>query len=200
MKHSRRVSASAVLIRLGSRGGGTLEAGMKARSPSLEIDDAAGLLRTGPHHHLRTTIAARFRRAVSPWHAIPSLVAASADWIRATKSAELDGHTLLLGNPTCSTETGHCGQHRRRPRGRPRCRRTVGTLATRRNWDPLIGAEPQPRPRGLRRHREMEGNQAIPPVCGATMIGVPRGTVRSEPDRTLNGSRLPGSSVTGAWR
>ena len=31
-----------------------------------------------------------------PWHAIPSLVAASADWIE-RKSAELAGHTLLLG-------------------------------------------------------------------------------------------------------
>jgi hypothetical protein len=31
-----------------------------------------------------------------PWHAVPSLVTASADWIE-SKAAELKGHTLLLG-------------------------------------------------------------------------------------------------------
>jgi hypothetical protein len=73
------------------------EAGAEGHSLHLEIDDAAGIT---PHRPSRVTIH-ELRclpppGGLFPWHAVPSLVAASADWIE-SKSAELAGHTLLLG-------------------------------------------------------------------------------------------------------
>jgi hypothetical protein len=63
----------------------------------LKVNDAAGLPPgKSPDvtiHELRCLPPQNGR---FPWEAIPSLVAASADWIE-RKAAELPGHTLLLG-------------------------------------------------------------------------------------------------------
>ena len=102
----RRVSV--LLLRLGCQKWGPLpevgtetsEADAEPRpvhAPHLHVVDAAGV--TGSRssgitiHELRCVppYGGRF-----PWDAIPSLVAASADWIE-RKSADLEGHTLLLG-------------------------------------------------------------------------------------------------------
>jgi hypothetical protein len=85
-------------VRLGSQRWGPLPgAGTEAPSLHLNIDDAAGVI---SHRSLRITIhelrCLPSPGGLFPWSAIPSLVAASADWIE-RKSAELPGHTLLLG-------------------------------------------------------------------------------------------------------
>jgi hypothetical protein len=96
---SRRLSV--LLLRLGRQSWGPLDAADAESEPDqplhLKVSDAAGVT---PHRSSRITVhelrwlppsGGRF-----PWHAIPSLAAASADWIE-RKSAELPGHTLLLG-------------------------------------------------------------------------------------------------------
>jgi hypothetical protein len=89
-----RVRVSVLLLRLGHQRWGPLpevhEMPGSVDTVHLEIDDAVGVT---PNRSSRITIhelrclpppGGRF-----PWHAIPSLVAASADWIE-RKSAELD--------------------------------------------------------------------------------------------------------------
>lgn len=96
---SRRVSV--LLIRLGSQSWGPLAAIDAEPDPDqvidLEVTDAAGVT---PHRSARITVhELRWlppSGGLFPWHAVPSLVAASADWIE-RKSAELKGRTLLLG-------------------------------------------------------------------------------------------------------
>ena len=90
---------SVLLLRLGSQRWGPLPAGRtEAHSLHLKIDDAADV--TPSHRSSRITIHEWLcpppPGGLFPWHAIPSLVAASAAWIE-DKSAELAGHTLLLG-------------------------------------------------------------------------------------------------------
>ena len=68
-----------------------------AHMPHLEITDAVGVT---PNRSSHITIY-ELRCLPSPggqfpWHAIPSLAAAAADWIE-QKSAKLAGHTVLLG-------------------------------------------------------------------------------------------------------
>jgi len=116
-KAGQRVSV--LLIRLGSQGWGPLpEVGVEARSLHLEIDDAAGVT---PHRSRITIYELRCLPppgGLFPWHAIPSLVAASADWIE-RKSAELGGHTLLLGTtmlPETALGLGIVAGHARRTR------------------------------------------------------------------------------------
>jgi len=111
---------SVLLLRLGSQKWGPLpEAGIETHSLHLEIDDAAGVT---PYRPSRIIIH-EFRclpppGGLFPWHAIPSLVAASADWIE-RKSAELAGHTLLLGTtilPETALGLGIVAGHARRTR------------------------------------------------------------------------------------
>jgi len=95
----RRVSV--LLLRLGRQRWGPLpEAGtepQRAQALHLDVSDAAGVT---PGRSTRVTI--HELRCLPPpgdqfpWHAIPSLTAAATDWIE-RKSAELAGHTLLLG-------------------------------------------------------------------------------------------------------
>jgi hypothetical protein len=95
----RRVSV--LLLRLGSQGWGPLpEAGTRpepAQALHLKVSDAVGVT---PNRSSRITI--HELRCLPPpggqfpWHALPSLVSASTEWIE-RKSAELAGHTLLLG-------------------------------------------------------------------------------------------------------
>lgn len=111
---------SVLLLRLGSQKWGPLpEPGAEVHSLHLEIDDAAGVT---PHRPSRITI--HELRCLPPpggffpWHAVPSLVAASADWIE-RKSAELAGHTLLLGTvmpPEVALGLGIVAGHARRIR------------------------------------------------------------------------------------
>jgi len=92
---------SVLLLRLGQQRWGPLpEVGTESESDRalhLEIGDAAGVTPIRSSH-----ITIHELRCLPPpggqfpWHAIPSLAAASADWIE-QKSAELAGHTLLLG-------------------------------------------------------------------------------------------------------
>jgi hypothetical protein len=89
---------SVLLLRLGSQKWGPLpEAGIEAHSLHLQIDDAAGVT---PHRQSRVIIhelqCLPPPGGLFPWRAVPSLVEASAGWIE-RKSAELAGHTLLLG-------------------------------------------------------------------------------------------------------
>jgi hypothetical protein len=97
----RGVRVSVLLVRLGYQRWGPLpdvQAMPEPKDPvHLEVDDGVG---AAPNRSSRVTIhelrclppsSGRF-----PWEAIPSLVAASADWIE-HKSAELTGHTVLLG-------------------------------------------------------------------------------------------------------
>jgi len=96
---SRRVSV--LLLRLGHQNWGPLGAAGADPEPDhvlhLEVSDAAGVT---PHRSSRITVhELRWlppSGGLFPWPAIPSLAAASADWIE-RKSAELPGHTLLLG-------------------------------------------------------------------------------------------------------
>lgn len=93
-----RSRVSVLLLRLGPQKWGPLpEAGTEPHSLHLEIDDAADVT---PHRSCRITIH-ELRclpppGGLFPWHAIPSLIAISAEWIE-RKSAELADHTLLLG-------------------------------------------------------------------------------------------------------
>jgi hypothetical protein len=107
-RHTAGRDVSVLLLRLGCQKWGPLaevdtglpEAGTEsqpAHALRLHIDDAAGVT---PGRSSSITIyelrcvppaGGRF-----PWHAIPSLVTASADWIE-RKSAALADHTLLLG-------------------------------------------------------------------------------------------------------
>ena len=95
----RRVSV--LLLRLGRQRWGPLpevDSDWELDRPlHLEIGDAVGVT---PVRSSRVTIhELRFLPPPGgqfPWHAIPSLTAASVDWIE-RKSAELAGHTLLLG-------------------------------------------------------------------------------------------------------
>jgi hypothetical protein len=92
---------SVLLLRLGYQRWGPLSeadtGSQQARALHLEIHDAAGVT---PHRSSGITIHELRCLPPSdgkfPWHAIPSLVTASADWIE-RKSAELAGHTMLLG-------------------------------------------------------------------------------------------------------
>ena len=95
----RRVSV--LLLRFGRQKWGPVpevdSGSRRAHMPHLEITDAAGVT---PNRSSRITIY-ELRCLPSPggqfpWHAIPSLAAAAADWIE-QKSAELAGHTVLLG-------------------------------------------------------------------------------------------------------
>jgi hypothetical protein len=102
-----RRHVSVLLLRLGREKWGPLPE-VDAEMPDsetrpllhLHVDDAAGVLPSrAPSiitiHELRCVPPAGGR---FPWDAIPPLVAASADWIeRKCKSADLKGHTLLLG-------------------------------------------------------------------------------------------------------
>lgn len=95
----RRVSV--LLLRLGHQSWGPLPAADAGTEPTrtlhLEVSDAAGVTPSRPSrvtiHELRCLPppGGQF-----PWHAVPSLVAVATDWIE-RKSAELAGHTLLLG-------------------------------------------------------------------------------------------------------
>lgn len=96
-----RRHVSVLLLRLGYQKWGPLpevDTGPEpAQALHLEIHDAAGVT---PNRSSRITIH-ELRCLPSPggqfpWHAIPSLVTASADWIE-RKSAGLAGHTVLLG-------------------------------------------------------------------------------------------------------
>lgn len=98
-----RRHVSVLLLRLGYQAWGPLPAvdTDAAFEPTqmikLKLSDAVGL---PPHRSSRTTIH-ELRCLPSPgdqfpWSAIPSLVATAADWVE-RKSAELAGHTLLLG-------------------------------------------------------------------------------------------------------
>ena len=90
---------SVLLLRLGYQRWGPLPGpGSEPAHPlHLEVSDAAGVT---PRRASRVTI--HELRCLPPhgdqfpWHAIPSLVTASTDWIE-RKSAKLAGHTLLLG-------------------------------------------------------------------------------------------------------
>jgi hypothetical protein len=92
---------SVLLLRLGHQKWGPLpEAGtgsQRAQALHLEIDDAVGVT---PNRSSDITIYELRCLPPSdgqfPWHAIPSLVAASADWIE-SKSDELAGSAVLLG-------------------------------------------------------------------------------------------------------
>jgi hypothetical protein len=101
-----RRQVSVLLLRLGTQGWGPLPEvdterprteTQPAREVHLRVDDAVGVTASRSSsitiHELLCVPppGGRF-----PWHAIPSLVAASADWIEC-KSSELKGHTLLLG-------------------------------------------------------------------------------------------------------
>ena len=96
---SRRLSV--LLLRLGHQGWGPLGAVDAESEPDqplhLVVSDVAGVT---PHRSSRITVyELRWlppSGGLFPWNAIPSLAAASADWIE-RKSAELPGHTLLLG-------------------------------------------------------------------------------------------------------
>lgn len=90
-----------LLLRLGYQRWGPLPevdtGAQPAQALHLEINDAAGVT---PSRSSRVTIH-ELRCLPSPgrqfpWQAIPSLVTASADWIE-RKTAELAGHTVLLG-------------------------------------------------------------------------------------------------------
>jgi hypothetical protein len=100
-----RRHVSVLLLRLGCQAWGPLaavDANADAGSEpteifKLKVSDAVGVT---PHrsshikiHELRCLPSPGDR---FPWPAIPSLVAAAADWVE-RKSAELAGHTLLLG-------------------------------------------------------------------------------------------------------
>ncbi len=99
--HAAGDHVSVLLLRLGSQKWGPLPEvhaeSEPARALHLEIDDAVGVT---PQRSSRITIHELRCLPPSggqfPWHAIPSLVAASADWIE-HKSAELADHTVLLG-------------------------------------------------------------------------------------------------------
>jgi hypothetical protein len=92
---------SVLLLRLGYQRWGPLPEvdteSQPIRSLHLEIDDAVGVTRSRCSritiHELRCLPPSGRQ---FPWQAIPSLVIASADWIE-RKSAELAGHTVLLG-------------------------------------------------------------------------------------------------------
>jgi hypothetical protein len=94
-----RHRVSVLLLRLGYQRWGPLPGpGSEPAHPlHLEVSDAAGVT---PRRSSRVTI--HELRCLPPhgdqfpWHAIPSLVTASTDWIE-RKSAKLAGHTLLLG-------------------------------------------------------------------------------------------------------
>jgi hypothetical protein len=97
----RGSSLSVLVLRLGSqRWGPLLEVGTESRpahSLHLHIDDAVGVTAGRSSH-----ITIHELRCVPPpggqfpWKTVPSLVIALAEWIE-RKSAELAGHTLLLG-------------------------------------------------------------------------------------------------------
>jgi hypothetical protein len=100
----RRAPASRVtvlLLRVGSQKWGPLPQGDPGSQPGhrlhLHIDDAVGVTsHRSSHitiHELRCTPPPG---GWLPWYAYPWLVSAFADWIE-RKSAELTGHTLLLG-------------------------------------------------------------------------------------------------------
>ena len=90
-----------LLLRLGRQQWGPLPVADTESQPAhefqLQIDDAAGVTPSRSSH-----ITIHELECVPPpgeqfhWRAVPSLVTASADWIE-RKSAELAGHTLLLG-------------------------------------------------------------------------------------------------------
>jgi hypothetical protein len=92
---------SVLLLRLGQQSWGPLREVYAEPEPDgqhdLKIDDAAGIIPGESSdtliHELRCLPPPDGQ---FPWPAIPSLVAACADWIE-RKTAELDGHTLLLG-------------------------------------------------------------------------------------------------------
>lgn len=92
---------SVLLLRFGHQKWGPLAAVDAEAEPDqalhLEISDVAGVT---PHRSSQITVhEARCLPppgGLFPWPAIPSLAAAAADWIE-RKSAELSGHTLLLG-------------------------------------------------------------------------------------------------------
>jgi hypothetical protein len=92
---------SVLLLRLGHQRWGPLPDthAAPAQPPGLhlKIDDAAGITPNEPAeatiHELRCLPP---QDGQFPWSAVPSLVAACADWIE-RKAAELAGHTLLLG-------------------------------------------------------------------------------------------------------
>lgn len=111
---------SVLLLRLGSQEWGPLPAaGIEPHSLHLEIDDAAGVT---PHRLSRVSVH-EWRclpppGGLFPWHAVPSLVEASADWIE-RKSAALAGHTLLLGTimpPEAALGLGIIAGHPQRTR------------------------------------------------------------------------------------
>lgn len=114
---SRRVSV--LLVRLGRQSWGPLGAVGAEPEPDqalhLEVSDAVGVT---PHRSSRITVhELRWlppSGGLFPWHAIPSLAAASADWIE-RKSAELPGHTLLLGTTMLPEAALGLGIHAGRP-------------------------------------------------------------------------------------
>jgi len=99
---------SVLLLRLGSQRWGPLpevHAGPEpAHTLDLKVHDAAGIASGRSSevviHELRCVPPSGGQ---FPWQAVPSLVAASADWIE-RKAAELTGHTLLVGT-TMQPET-----------------------------------------------------------------------------------------------
>lgn len=101
-RHVRgRRPVSVLLLRIGYQEWGPLPKADTRYGPAhplhLKVSDAAGVTPNRSSdiyiHELRflPPPGGRF-----PWHAIPSLVAASTDWIE-RKSAKLEGRTLLLG-------------------------------------------------------------------------------------------------------
>ena len=75
-----------------------MDAGPEPVDPvELRIDDAAGITfrRSSRGGHPRTAVRPA-DDGQFPWPAVPSLVAASAEFIE-RKASELPGHTLLLG-------------------------------------------------------------------------------------------------------
>ena len=121
--HAADRHVSVLLLRLGRQRWGPLPEVDSEWEPDrpihLEVDDAAGVTLARSSrvtiHELRCLPppGGQF-----PWHAIPSLAAASADWIE-LKSAELAGHTLLLGTtmlPETALGLGITAGHVRRSR------------------------------------------------------------------------------------
>lgn len=99
--HAPDSQISVLLLRLGHQKWGPLPEVDTASQPShavdLMLDDAAGVApRRSSHITIHELRCLPPPGGQFPWHAVPSLVTASADWIE-RKSAELGSRKVLLG-------------------------------------------------------------------------------------------------------